>query len=106
MCGETMSESAKDMKPPTESPGIASLSNDAEFSVFAYGDDVIRFRTSRRLVRYTRVKKWDDGYVEVGADYGNGEVDEYVDLRPILDNLYYDADEFLKPIKGVEVRYA
>ena len=29
--------------------------------------------------------------------------EEYIDLVPILKNLYFDADKFLSPIKGVEV---
>lgn len=29
--------------------------------------------------------------------------EEYIDLIPILENLYFDVDKFLKPIKGVEV---
>ena len=37
--------------------------------------------------------------------YGHGEVEDYIDIRQILDNLYYDTDSFLKGIKKVEVRY-
>ena len=29
----------------------------------------------------------------------------YIDIRQILDNLYYDTDSFLKGIKKVEVQY-
>lgn len=83
----------------------ATLSNDGGFSIFKSGGDTIRFATSPRLVRYTRVKRWEDGYLEVGADYGNGEVEDYIDIRHILDNLYYDTDDFLKGITKVEVCY-
>ena len=62
--------------------------------MFKVGEDTIRFATSPRLVRYTRVKRWEDGYLEVGADYGHGEVEDYIDIRQILDNLYYDTDSF------------
>lgn len=86
--------------------GVAVLSSQGAFTSFAYRGDVIRFRTSKRLVRYSSVRTWDDGYLEVLADYGKGEVEEFIDLRPILDNLYYDVDAFLKPIRKVEVRYA
>ena len=71
--------------------------------MFSFGRDVIRFATSPRLVKYTRIKKWDDGYLEVGADYGKGEVEDYIDIRAILDNLYYDTDAFLSKIDKVEV---
>ena len=41
------------------------------------------------------------------AKYQNvGEVEEYIDLIPILEKLYYDVDEFLNEIKGVKIQYA
>ena len=83
----------------------AILSSSGSFSTFKVGGDTIRFATSPRLVRYTRVKRWEDGYLEVGVDYGHGEVEDYIDVRQILDNLYYDTNAFLKNIKKVEVRY-
>lgn len=83
----------------------ARLASRGGYSLFSYGGDTIRFRTPACLVRYVRVKRWEDGYLEVSADYGNGEEEDYIDMRPILDNLYYDTDEFLKPIKRVEVCY-
>ena len=83
----------------------AILSNAGKYSVFLAHGDAIRFATSPRLVKYTRIKRWDDGYLEVGADYGHGEVEDYIDIRQILDNLYYDTDSFLEDIKKVEVRY-
>ena len=76
-----------------------------DFQRSGQGGDTIRFATSPRLVKYTGVLKWEDGYLEVGADYGHGEEEDYIDIRQILDNLYYDADTFLKNIKKVEVRY-
>ena len=85
--------------------GLARLSSAGSYSVFSYGDDVIRFATSPRLVKYTRIKQWNDGYLEVGADYGKGEVEDYIDMRAILDNLYYDTDAFLSKIDKVEVAY-
>ena len=84
----------------------AFLTNKENYSFFSFGGDVIRFATPSRLRRYARVKKWDDGYLEVDADYGSGEVEDYIDIRQILENLYYDADAFLKRIKKVEVLHA
>ena len=41
------------------------------------------------------------------AKYKNlNEREEYIDLIPILQNLYYDVDEFLAPIKAVRIDYA
>ena len=34
------------------------------------------------------------------------EEEEYIDLIPILENLYMNVDAFLNPIRQVEVRYA
>ena len=39
------------------------------------------------------------------ADYeGIGEIEEYIDLLPILENLHMDADKFLQPITKVSVK--
>ena len=54
-----------------------------------------------------RIVEWDTGYLVVMAKYnGLEEVEEYMDLMLILAGLYYDADEFLKPIKEVRIDYA
>ena len=41
------------------------------------------------------------------AKYAHNEEpeEEYIDLRPILEKLYIDADEFVKNIKEVRVMY-
>ena len=63
--------------------------------------------TSKRLERYTKILEWDHGYLVVMVKYHDlDEVEEYIDLIPILDNLYYDVDEFLTPIKEVKIEDA
>ncbi len=85
----------------------AILSSDRNFTSFTYDHHVIRFRTSPRLERYTKVMEWEHGYLVVMAKYeGMEEVEEYIDLIPILENLYFDVDEFLNPIKEVGITYA
>ena len=86
----------------------AFLSNDGGMTSFAVDDYVIRFRTSDNLVQYEDVTKWDDGYIECIATYDNPRVteEEYIDLVPILENLYFDAEEFLRGIGRVSVQYA
>lgn len=85
----------------------AILTNDGEYTIFEFNNEKIRFATSKRLERYTKVIEWNHGYLVVMAKYsGLDEVEEYIDLVPILDNLYYDIDEFLKPIKEVKIGYA
>lgn len=54
--------------------------------------------------RYVEVKEWDNGYIVVMADYeGMGITEEYIDLVPILENLYIDPATFLKDIKTVKI---
>lgn len=85
----------------------AILTSKGEYSIFEFDDQVIRFATSDRLEKYTRIMEWDKGYLVVMAKYkGLEEVEEYIDLVPILEILYYNVDEFLKPIKEVKIEYA
>lgn len=85
----------------------AVLKSKGEYTIFQFNGHTIRFRTSDRLEKYTRVVEWDHGYLVVMAKYKNiGEVEEYIDVSFILDQLYYDVDEFLRPIEEVKIDYA
>ena len=85
----------------------AILRSQGNYTIFQFNNDVIRFRTSTRLERYIKVVEWDHGYLVVMAKYKNlNEMEEYIDLIPILQNLYYDVDEFLAPIEEVRIDYA
>ena len=66
---------------------------------------MVRFRAPYSLERYLEVKEWENGYLVVTAKYQRSDEpeEEYIDLIPILENLYIDIDEFLTPIKGVNV---
>lgn len=82
----------------------AVLGNDGIYTIFEFNNHVIRFETSSKLERYTKILEWDKGYIVVMAKYRNmNEVEEYIDLIPILQDLYYDVDEFLAPIKEVRL---
>ena len=85
----------------------AVLSSENEYTIFRYDRYIIRFRAPYSLERYTQVKKWDNGYLEVMAKYSHNQRDEeeYIDLIPILEDLYYDAHKFLEPIKKVRIQY-
>ena len=87
-------------------PTSAILGNNGEFSTFSYAGKTIRFRTSRHLERYTKIKAWDNGYIEVMAKYDNSpdEEEEYIDLVPILKNLYMDPHNFLQAIREVQIQ--
>ena len=85
----------------------AILNNNREFTSFIFNGHNIRFRTSSRLERYTKIIEWNHGYIVVMAKYeGHEEEEEYIDLVPILENLYFDVDEFLNPIQKVRIEYA
>lgn len=83
----------------------AILSNEPNYTVFRVGKHVIRFRAPYSLEHYTEVKEWDHGYMVVMAKYRQNEKleEEYIDLIPILENLYFDPDAFLAPVKEVRV---
>lgn len=84
---------------------LATLGRDDRFSVFSFGGKTIRFRCPYSLERYTDVKQWDHGYLVVMAKYVHNDApeEEYIDLLPILNDLYIDPQEFLRPIKGVKL---
>ena len=66
------------------------------------------FRTCDGLERCTEVRTWDEGYLEVMAKYRHldEEIEEYIDLEPVLDGLHMDKDAFLGPIEDVRIEYA
>ena len=86
----------------------ATLSSADGFTAFSYGGYHIRFRAPYSLERYVDVVNWDNGYLVVLAKYSHNDMpeEEYIDLKPILDDLYIDSAAFLKPIKSVRIAYA
>lgn len=87
--------------------GEAILSSQKDYTIFQFNGHTIRFRTSARLERYTKIIEWNQGYLVVMAKYqGLKETEEYIDLIPILEHLYYNVNEFLAPIKKVRILYA
>lgn len=80
----------------------ATLGYNGKFTIFKYGDRVIRFKAPYSLEKFTEIKEWDNGYLVVMAKYNNKEPEEdYIDIVPILENLYINPETFLKPIKNV-----
>ena len=63
----------------------AFLSNKGNFTVFRYGNYIIRFKAPYSLERYTAIKEWDNGYLVVMAKYK------------------HNPEEFLKSIKEVKI---
>lgn len=85
----------------------AVLSSFDNYTTFSFGGTTLTFRTCNNLDRYTKINLWDNGYLEVMAKYKHKEeeVEEYIDLDPILKNLFMNRDSFLKPIKNVRIEY-
>ena len=85
----------------------AILSSFDRYSTFSFGGRTLTFRTCDGLERYTKVLRWENGYLEVMAKYRqrNQEIEEYIDLDPVLEGQYMDKEAFLSPIKGVEIHY-
>ncbi len=88
--------------------GTATLGCNAGYTVFSGGGATIRFRAPYSLKRYIRVKEWDEGYLVVDAEYAHSPtpVEEYIDLVPILEDLYMDPAGYLEGIREVEVAHA
>lgn len=86
----------------------AILSSGDGYTSFQFGGYNVRFKAPYSLERYLSVKEWVDGYLVVMAKYKhrNEPEEEYIDLAPILDGLYIDKAEFLRPIKKVCIHYA
>lgn len=83
------------------------LSNANGYTIFQFNNYIIRFLAPYSLEKYTEIKEWDKGYLVVMAKYKHNQnsEEEYIDLVPILKNLYIDAEHFLTPIKKVRVCY-
>ena len=84
---------------------IGYLSNDGCYTIFTFGEKRLKFISPYSLQYYKKVLKWDNGYIEVLTKYSHQTelIEEYIDLIPILKNLYMEPNEFLKDIKSVEV---
>lgn len=85
----------------------AVLSSFDKYTTFSFGGKTLTFRTCNGLERYTRIVTWDNGYIEVMAKYRQNEeeIEEYIDLEPVLEDLYMDKVKFLNPIKKVRIEY-
>ena len=87
--------------------GVAILSSFPNYTTFTYNGTKLTFRTCNNLEKYTKVLLWDNGYIEVMAKYSHEseEIEEYIDLEPVLDSLYMDKEKFLAPITKVRIEY-
>ena len=75
----------------------AILSSFDKYTTFSFNGKKLTFRTCNNLERYTKIILWDNGYIEVMAKYKHkkDEIEEYIDLIPVLKGLYMDPEKFL-----------
>lgn len=85
----------------------AVLSSSGPMTSFAIGDLTIRFKTPLSLVRYETIVGWNNGCIVCMARYSNMDdpEEEYIDLVPILQNLYLDPQEVLDNVDEVTINY-
>jgi len=95
------------MKIPMNSD-CAKLSNEGCYTIFSFRNSRLKFIAPYFLERYESVVKWDNGYLVVMAKYSHLKEpeEEYIDLIPVLEDLCIEPENYLKPIKKVEVSYA
>lgn len=86
---------------------VAYLYNEGRYTKIRIRDRVITIIAPYSLERYISVKKWDYGYIEVMTKYSHSEepIEEYIDLLPVLDELYMDPKKTLDGIDRLEVCY-
>ena len=86
----------------------AFLGSKDGFTVFRYQNHIIRFKAPYFGESYTSVKEWNHGCLVVMAKYAHRKTleEEYIDLNPILENLYISPAQFLEPIKEVQIENA
>ena len=94
---------------PSTMTDTAYLSNEGRYTIFEYNGTRLKIIAPEPLVRYLKITDFDPkiGYIAVLTDYScfKQSEEEYIDLRPTLRNLLMVADDFLKPIKKLEIRY-
>ncbi|MDD6001399.1 MAG: hypothetical protein PUC50_04300 [Bacteroidales bacterium] len=87
----------------------AYLSNEGRYTIFEFNGTRLKIIAPEPLVKYLKITDFDPkiGYIAVLTDYScfKQPEEEYIDLKPTLNNLLMDADDFLKPIKKLEIRY-
>ena len=87
----------------------AYLSNEGRYTIFEFNGTRLKIIAPEPLVKYLKINQFvpEKGYIAVMTDYAcfDKPEEEYIDLIPTLHNLLIDPDEFLKPIKKLELRY-
>ncbi|MGN1404878.1 MAG: hypothetical protein ACI4WM_01300 [Erysipelotrichaceae bacterium] len=85
----------------------AYLSYDEKYTIFKFENANIRFLSPYSLEYFAEVKQWENGYLVVMAKYRHNDIpeEEYIDLIPVLEDLYIEPESFIKQIQKVDIDY-
>ena len=83
----------------------ALLTNDGPFTIFRFGNDVLKFAAPYSLDHYEEIISWENGLITVMTKYNNTPdlEEEYIDIGEILDNLNYNTEAVLNNITEVRL---
>lgn len=86
----------------------AYLSNNGRYIVFEFRDKRVMFLGPLGLEKFLYVNDFEPkiGYMAVMTKYSGQSkpVEEYIDLLSTLDELHINRNDFLEPIKHLEVK--
>lgn len=84
---------------------VLKLSCDHQYVYLKGGLYDLRFKSPKGLEAFVDIVHWDDGYLVVKAQYSHQDeaIEDYIDVRNLLEDLGLDADFFLKSVTGVEI---
>lgn len=75
-----------------------------EYICFDYKNRTIRFLGPYSLERFLRIVSYEQGLITVIGLYNGEEVEDYIDLNYVLDQLYIDPEEFLHGLSEVKIK--
>ena len=84
---------------------FATLSNSGRYTQFSYNGRTITFMHGKDLLKYLRVKEWQDGYLVVDClGRMKGQYEDYIYMPYILERLYMNPQAFLHGMQGVTIQ--
>lgn len=83
----------------------AILTNIKDDVLYVNDNKMIKFKGPKGLQYIVGVKEWEKGYLVVKAKYGYSEelLEDYIDLKFILDDLKIDSDLYFADVSMIDV---
>ena len=83
----------------------ATLSKHGRYTHFVYNGKTITFMHGKDLLKYLRVKQWQNGYLVIDClGRVKGRYEDYIDMPYILERLYMDPETYLHEMQGVKIQ--